>query len=494
MKSKMVVVCMLAFAVFIGCSKSNKTEVSTDSLSDAEYNSLSAEAQYAVANNLMGTLFKGVPAKDFFNLTAGVGSLSVSGGANFISKTRAELGTPLPDKQTYTDIIEQKYYFDEDQISQQYPLAHLFEFPVSKDFFDNWMAYKLANTILFSPAIELDTVNVTDIQKVLYRLYRMIRDDVSIREIVYEHMISQENWRRFRSPEDNTREMMEIFLARYIDAEVPKAAIACKNWHLTDDSQGYQLVIGFDENTTPQNILDTAVVSCYDFYRAISQHQALIPTITRILVNHFFSDYSDADKQTMINSFVAANPTTFRQLFLNILFSRSYLLHSTRVKWYEETFFNIAHRTQWIADPNFFNYLAYRWGDGGLAKRMKQAIMAYKLGRKEVPLDSLSFAYYHKSLREDILINQSGNSEDRGWPTTFVNDVNLFGEDLITYLFLSTLSRKPDAQELASLKEVIQARYPSTSDFNRISRTAIAMIVLDYCSRLSELYYMRDVQ
>ncbi|MBW2468110.1 MAG: hypothetical protein JRE62_02360, partial [Deltaproteobacteria bacterium] len=59
-----------------------------------------------------------------------------------------------------------------------------------------------------------------------------IRQDNSIRQIVYDHMVSQENWRRFRSPEDNTREMMEIFLKRFNDAEVPLAAMACKNWSL----------------------------------------------------------------------------------------------------------------------------------------------------------------------------------------------------------------------------------------------------------------------
>lgn len=91
-------------------------------------------------------------------------------------------------------------------------------------------------------------------------------------------MISQENWRRFRSPEDNTREMIEIFLGLFDqDAEVPKASIACKNWSLTDDEQGYQLVIGFDENTEPQEVLGAAILSCYDFYQAVAQHPLLIP-------------------------------------------------------------------------------------------------------------------------------------------------------------------------------------------------------------------------
>jgi hypothetical protein len=339
---------------------------------------------------------------------------------------------------------------------------------------------------------------VTDIQKVLYRLYRMIRDDASIRDIVYEHMISQENWRRFRSPEDNTREMMEIYLARFIDAEVPMAAIACKNWHLTDENQGYQLVIDFDENTSPQNILDTTVTSCYDFFHAVSGHGSLIPNIVKVLVDHFFANFSDGDRQALITSILEEDPATFREIFTMILFSRMYLLQSNRVKWYEETFFNIAHRIHWIADSYFFyNYVVAAWNGGGVTNQMRQAVMAYKLGRNEVPLDSLSFAYYHKSVREQLLINRSNNQSEtygyRGWPGTFIEDVDLFGEDLIHYIFLSTLSRRPNDQELSTLKEVIQARFSGTSDFDSISRTGIAMIVLDYCSRLSELYYMQSV-
>jgi hypothetical protein len=92
-------------------------------------------------------------------------------------------------------------------------------------------------------------------------------------------MISQENWRRFRSPEDNTREMMEIFLRRFKDEEVPKAALACKNWSLTGQDQGYQFVIDFDENTEPQNTLDTNVTTSWDFYRAIAEHPDPIHTV-----------------------------------------------------------------------------------------------------------------------------------------------------------------------------------------------------------------------
>jgi hypothetical protein len=488
----------VAVFILIGCSSGKATTGGSGgpaTLSDAEYNTLSPENQYIVANTLLATLFKGIPAKDFFDFTVGTSPLKVSGGGNFISKIHGALATPLPDRDYYLIGVDTKYNFDDSLKPQQYPLALLFEFPLSKDLYDNWMAYKLANTVLFSPAVELDTVDVTDTQKVLYRLTRMIREDQPIREIVFEHMISQENWRRFRSPEDNTREMMEILLARFKDEEVPKAAIACKNWHLTGESQGYQLVIDYDENSAAQQILDTTVVSCYDFYRAVSNHGSLIPTIVSVLVNHFFAAASSGEKQQLANELVAANPSTFRQLFSAILFSKAYLLQNTRPKGHEETFFNLAHRIAWYADIDFFRYLAMppdSWSGIETLHQMKQAAMTYKLGRMEVPLDSLSFSYYHKSVRSRLLIDRKTNADnvyDRGWQADFLS-VNLTGDDFIQYLFLSVLSRKASEQELTTIKQVITTR-GYTSETQKAQK---AMIVLDYCSRLSELYYLRAIQ
>ena len=132
----------------------------------------------------------------------------------------------------------------------------LFVLPLSREYYETWISYKLMNTILFSPALELETMDYTDIQKIFSRLIYLIAEDYTIGEIVYEHMITQENWRRFRSPEDNTREMMEIYLKRFNDDEVPLASTACRNWSLTDESEGYQLFIGFDRNTEPLRLLN----------------------------------------------------------------------------------------------------------------------------------------------------------------------------------------------------------------------------------------------
>lgn len=457
-------------------------------LSDSEYNALSNEQKYAVANKLMGTLYKGVPVSDFFNIEGGLENPALKSESSFLDEAEAALSSPLEDKAFYLARIEEKYLFDEVRKPMEYPLAALFEFPVSRDYFHRWIAYWLANSILFSPALENDSVDYTDIQDIQFRLVKMMEEGKSIREIVYDHMISQENWRRFRSPEDNTREMIEIFLGLFNqDTEVPKASIACKNWFLTDDEQGYQLVIGFDENTEPQQVLGATLLSCYDFYQVVAQHPLLIPRIASVLVDGFFVGYPPEKKTELVNAIVAAGPTTFDHLFFMILFSREYLLNAERPKDFEETFFGTAGRIQWVAYERFFNDLNNPFSGSSFPtlRNMGQASHTYKLGRfPEVPLDSLSFSYYHKGVRERLLIDRKTdafNAADGGWKKEFT-DAALQGDDFIHYLFLSVVSRKATADELLALNDVIVRRRYQTN------KEGQAMIVFDYLSRLAELY------
>ncbi len=457
-------------------------------LSESEYNALSNEQKYAVVNKLMGTVYKGVPVADFFNIEGGLANPALKSEANFIEETEAALSRPLEDKEVYLARIEEKYFFDEVRKPMEYPLAMLFEFPVSRDYFHRWIAYRLANSILFSPALENDSVDYTDIQDIQFRLVKMMDEGKTIREIVYEQMISQENWRRFRSPEDNTREMIEIFLGLFNqDAEVPKASIACKNWSLTDDEQGYQLVIGFDENTEPQEVLGATILSCYDFYRVVSEHPLLIPRIASVVVDGFFVGYPAEQKTALVNAIVAAGPTTFDHLFFIILFSREYLLNAERPKDFEETFFSTAGKIQWVAYERFFNDLNSPFGGASFPtlRNMGQASLTYKLGRfPEVPLDSLSFSYYHKAVRERLLIDRKTdafNPADGGWQKEFTQ-VALQGDDFIHYLFLSVVSRKATADERLVLNDAIVKRRYQTN------KEGQAMIVFDYLSRLAELY------
>jgi len=503
MKKLSIPVLFMVLFVLVACGSggggsdggSSTQTASVQKFSNEDYNTLSDEEKYAASNKLTATLFKGVPANQFFDTTQGISAgMTLADSANYIAKVEEELSKPLANEDEILFRIDTIYEFDSRAVSLQYPLAMLFEYPICQEYFEIWMAYKLANTILFSPAVELETVDYTDIQDVYYRLVNMIGEGSTIREIVYEHMISQENWRRFRSPEDNTREMLELFLKRFNDAEVPLAAVACKNWSLTDESQGYQLVIGFDENTQPMDLLDTTVVDCYDFYWAIANHKDLIPTITSRLVDIFYTGYTDAQKAQVTNAISATNPTTFKALFSKIIFSKEYLLNTARPQTFEETFFNIAHRINWHAPGNFFKNINPRYTGSSYPSqfKMKQAPLTYKLGKPfAVPLDTLSFSYYHKSVREKLMIDRKTddfNDNDGGWRADFI-DVDFEGDEFIDYLFVAVLSRKARQDELDELSQIIASRgYDSPEETMQQ-----AMIVLDYFSRLSELYYTQPI-
>ena len=504
---------MFSLAMLLACDAGELTAPSTPysedvtPLNSSEFNRLSSTQQYTVANNLLATLYRGVPAQQFFNLAAGTRNLSIRQDAPNVDRMRQALVTPLSDPapylakaNTYTYFTEAapgantKYYSTQPMML---PLAQLFELPLSRDYYHRWMAYVLMNSILFSPALELESVRSPAVASIYERLVRMMDEGRTIRDIVYEHMASPPNWERFRSPEDNAREMLEIFLARFIDAEVPLAATACKNWSVAYDANGVSRIArSANANTVPQQLLGTSVVTCEDFYHALANHADLIPTLATVLVNQFFFNATLETKGRIIASIVAANPTTFDAMFSLILFSRAYLLDTPRSKNAEESFFGLARRLGWTPAANFFDtFTDVRDPQSSSVTllRMGQGSMRYKLGRSpRVPTDTLNFSLHHKLVRESLLLNQLASATDSngGWAvTTLLDDpavVALSGDDFIDYLFLSAVLRRAQPAELATLNQIIVAKGYTT---NRVSK---AMLVFDYLSRLPELYSLRE--
>lgn len=464
-------------------------------LTTTEYNQLTPEEQYTVANRLMGTLYKGVPIDEFFDLSQGLQNPRIGDGGNFINRTALKLTEELRDPGGYLQQVDDNYDFNSTRKPQELPLALMFDLPVSRDLFTHWMAYTLANTILFSPALEIDSADYYDVHRVYSKMVGKINSNMTIRDIIYDHMVSQENWRRFRSPEDNTREMIEIYLGLFDrDDEVPKASQACQNWLLTSESQDYQLVITLDENIVPQKVLGQWIRTCFDFYRVVANHPNVIARITTVLVDHFFVDKPQAKRAALVQSIVNSNPTRFEHIFIAILLSKEYLLYSERPRRLEETFFNIAHRLKWHPYRRFFSDLNNPSGGANnpTLYQMKQPAMALKLGRwADQPLDSLSFSYYHKLVRERLFLDRRtnlSNSNDAGWEPGFIETGDTLNNgDFIHYLFLTALGRKADSQESSVLSGVISDRGYEDN------RTAQAMVIFDYISRLPETYFNNSV-
>lgn len=590
---------VVAVSVVLGvaaCSPGSPTPTGKDSLKgsaaqldSAAYAALTPLQQYQVANKLTSALFTGVPANDFFvagTLGADTSKLAVNSKySNLIGKVRKSLDTPLPadpvagappstlaptkiplpnDAKTRvlskievvelidgdtTKKIPAKYSFDANNKPMQYPLAYIHETPLSDDFFARWMAYKLINTIMFSPAEEIDSADQLDVQKLYENLVIELKADTSIRSIILGHEKSESNWKRFRSPEDNTREMIEIYLGLFDrDADVPKASKACKNWSLSNEDQGYKLIKGANENTVPQLILDSYyVTTCDEVFAAISNHPLVIPRVTTVLIDHMFGVEYDADtRSALARDIAASNPTTFKELFEAILFSKEFLLNMERPKWFEENYFNVAARVYWrssngmqtsgtppvstLRSNSFFRDINTGANGGTIdasLPQMYQPAFSLKLGRwPTVPGDALATSYQHNGLRSAFFIKSNAKlatdptfdasvAPTQGWGPELTADVaKLSVDDFIAYMFISVLGRAPSAEEASTLKQIINSSRATTASntadctapnsssnntsgcqqlFSEANTHTRAMVVMDYLSRLPETYFYNAV-
>ncbi len=203
-------------------------------LSQAEFNALPPEEQYQVASKLYGTMYRGISAEDFFDLSAGTESLSPK-NSTFLIDTRESLKIPLTnanllevnsiiegfDEEGNPNEADAKYSFnddsdaDENQRAMQIPLARIKEYPVSRDLYVQWMAYFLSNTIMYSPAVEMETTDTLDAQNMFSFLSSRIKDKQSVREMIRSNLPSLARWRVSRSSENHALEAYELYLGLF---------------------------------------------------------------------------------------------------------------------------------------------------------------------------------------------------------------------------------------------------------------------------------------
>ncbi|MEQ9364582.1 MAG: hypothetical protein RIF32_10075 [Leptospirales bacterium] len=450
-------------------------------LTDYDFSILPNEQKYRVANRMLGSMYSGISLDKLFNVENGLDNRVIKKKyAAFMSQANLRMHRSLrPDERVRFDGEVAANSFRE--AAQGRPLAQFHHFPVTKDRFDIWMTYVLLNSVQYSPGRELDSVEDEDMERVFQRLLRGVSEDRPMRAILYEHMTSQENWRRFRSPEDNTREMMEIYNGHFQDDDVPMASKACQNWSLNPRNE---LVIGGDVNTEPQFLALTpgrSITTCEQFYAAVANHDLVPGVIGFILIQRFFPQLSEAEQRNMALWILLRKPQTYRDVFLTILNSRAYLLTAQRGRYFEESFYNFRAKTGWSAPGNFFRDLPNRMTE------MRQEVFELKLGRERpAPVDSLSLAHHHTRLRESGALDQKrdpNNPNDGGWSSELMNAPVPDGEYL-RFLFLSIVEREPVPEELDTLQEII-ADQGYTMSRNKDRITSIA---LDYFSRLPELY------
>ena len=512
--------------VYKGLTLYHQDIVSSDytlsQLDDNTFNALTQIEKQQVANKLLSTLFFGYPHKELQE--------KINSG-HFISDILSGMEEETTDKAWLeSHILDNDIFTQYDSWAEPQAINILSRFYAMKDldsyFFKNWTAYILTQTIMFSPAYELASTHTPNISSIYNRIVTFLNEESGMRYITYVHMMTEDNWRRFRSPEDNGREMLEIFQFDMDDSHVPIAGQALQNWKLNTD--GDTLEVGLNQNTIPLNLFGTIITNGDDFYRELVKSDLFTKGVSRRLVNFFFPEATETKKQQLTNALVSSNPETWQDILLQIVFSEEYLLHNQRAKSAEETFFSLAKKMDFKHRKSTLYYFK------DALENMHQASMKYKLGKlKRVPQDTLSFAYYHKYMREQVLLRKSNpNAIDdyaawdrQGWGESFVADHNYLLnendgiaslESFIRYLFNATISRSPTNSEMTLFKEHMLEDESDTDStkvlrytFNLIEtrndieeqkirreyrKRDIATIVLDYISRLSETYTFEKVK
>ncbi|MEA3371114.1 MAG: hypothetical protein U9Q40_07225 [Campylobacterota bacterium] len=477
-------------------------------LSDSEFNALTQSQKLLVADKLLSSMFFGYPLKEL--------QTKINSGT-FISSIQKQINVETTDKAWLESYIINEDYFRQN-LTYQEGVDVLSRFYAAKDldryFFHNWVAYILTQNIMFSPAYELDSSHSPNVARVYNRLVTMLDDEAGMRFITYNHMMSEDNWRRFRSPEDNGREMLEIYTLDLNDAHVPIAGKALQNWKLDRDND--TLVIGLNENTQELNLFNTSIVNGDDFYRELAKSSSFTYGVASRLVSFFFTDYTEAQIDSITNTIVSSKPETWQDILKQIIFSKEYLVNSSRAKSAEEVYFSLTKKMNYLHR----DYTIYYFYND--LETMHQASMKYKLGKlTRVPLDTLSFATYHKTIREGVLLRRSNpdyvddydNWSRQGWSDSFLDNANFTYDysneeaslvSLINYMFKAVASRAATAQEIAMFKnhmivddngeKILISPFDMFREGSEESyKRYIAYLVLDYISRLDSTYMHKKV-
>ncbi|MGB3666222.1 MAG: hypothetical protein WA963_04630 [Bermanella sp.] len=544
-------------------------------LSQQEFDALSPDEQFMVANKALSTMYRGLPADEFFDLTQGLDQPVVQYD-NFINRTQVALQTKLkpseelalekdifgiedqPDTEEVDESIPSRFRDLRNNRTDQIFLAKAHTYPISHDQFVHWMSYFLANTIMFSPALEMDSTDNQDVQRVLVYLQESLASGKDIRTVIRGWLNNLSRWRVSRSPENHALEMFELYLGVFNDSPEEQqntinGGIACNDLFLTDDAEDYQLA----RDTTqvgvkvPLKVFDQYIYDCEGLYGVVAGHPLLIPRVVEVISNYFLDSMSSEKKRSVVNDVLSTGPETFEDVFLAVMFSKVFLLESERPKTFEENAFNFLHAMHWTPRSSEFGTLGKRVFNNLLnstssqiaVEKMGWSAMDYKIGRTPfLPMDVLSFASYHQAIRESVLLNNRA-FDGRNYPKTedftealepreppfeivdggfyIAGTENLKPEldaltldEFIDFVFLTAMGRKATAVEREDLKAIGETRdhlryYENDDGVEVLSLRRgnggddelyeywtddFAEIMLDYMSRLPEFYYYRAVQ
>ncbi|TDO99595.1 hypothetical protein [Marinomonas balearica] len=267
--------------------------------------------------------------------------------------------------------------------------------PLSKEFFDNWITYQLSNTFVLAVGSELATVSDSLVISHLHDIREAVANDTSIKDYVYEYFLSEMFWARFRSPEDNGREVLEIYLGLFQDDLVPKAAQILKNYSFNESTGSLEKSL--EVNTEAQEILGELLTTPGELYQFVVNHDDFLPHIYTHIVKQLYG-YEDRE---VIGQLQQINATTFREVYLAALFHEN-MASVTRPKFPEEVLFPALKSGNYQVRRNDFTVFL------NLMDQIGTRPMLSKLERSRATWNALNIGNI-SSLLERVYTNEAGS-------------------------------------------------------------------------------------
>jgi|GEM_PF-5904342 len=441
--------------------------------SDADLKSLSIPEQYKALDKILSAFFIGFPKIEFDSIIAM--DRPVTYIKNLLLKTK------IGNFETAEKEV-QKYNYSWNKKTPEKAIARLFSLEPSREYLNFWTAYMLVNSKFYSASMELSTVNMSTGANLIRELYEQLENGYTMDSMVYNYLLSEEYWRRFRSPEDNTRESLELMVGIFNDSLVPLASQSCKDFSYNERDQN--LEISFDYNTEVLDINGSEVTRCKDFYREVIANNPLLEDWFILhWLEYYFPNYTAEERELFMKDIYELGATNYQDIFLNIIFSDDFIKSSERFKSFEELYLPISKKTNFYAGNNTFVHWINQ------AHGSNQPPMFYKLGRGlENPSDTLSFAQLTKTIREVMFLDQKTNmfsDWDAGWGSELITALNFSSsETLIKELILFLTGREARDDEVATLSKVLLNFDLKSNDH----KGKAVMVILDYISRLTEIY------
>lgn len=441
------------------------------SFTDEDYAALDRVSRIKALDKIFTTFYLGLKKEDIEKY--------VDDNAS-ISKIKDLLNSSNP-SQLYSVEDSLDYYSFYNNIVAQKALARLYEMEISSEYVNLWVAYNLVNSKFFSASTSLDTVDDTTGVNLYQKIFADIQMGKSTSDILFSYLNSEEHWRRFRSPEDNTRETLELQISVFDDSLVPLASQTCKNYRYDESEKN--LVVDFNYNFTPVTILDESIVSCESFYELVANDSRVTSTFVDYFLNFYFPTYDETQKYAIKSDILALNPRSYKEILLSIVFSNEYIKNSVKPKTLEELYLSNAKKMDFIPSYNTFRDFS------SIAKDANQPIMYYKLGRElTAPTDILSATIIIKNFRNKILLDSKDgmyNDWDAGWSYDFVESLNWESkESFLEDIFIYMLQREVEASE----KEAFLEMFSDYGVSKQSHKQTMLKVVLDYISQIPEIY------